>query len=114
MAQLSTLGGYTIMKRYIIILAMLTVVSSIAFAARWLCDPKVAPPIALPDAYRLATTALGSATNQFHCTAATFVGEQCAPGSWKFEFYSTNGTLKTVYACPDSSTRVYDGSPPIY
>jgi hypothetical protein len=102
------------MKRSIIVFSILTIVCSVAFAARWMVDQKQAPPITLPDAYRLATIALGSATNQFHCTAARFVGEQCAPGSWKFEFYSTNGTLKTVYACADSSTRVYDGSPPIY
>ena len=113
-AQLSTLGGYTIMKRYIIILAMLTVVSSIAFAAQWLVDQKIAPPIALPDAYRLATTSLGSATNQFHCTAAEFVGEYCAPGSWRFSFYSTNGALKTVWTCPDGSTHSQDGPVSIY
>jgi hypothetical protein len=97
------------MTRYIIVFTALTIVCSVAFAARWMIDPKQAPPITLPDAYRLATTALGSATNQFHCINARFVGEECAPGSWKFDFYNTNGALKTVYACPDCSTRVYDG-----
>ena len=102
------------MKRSLIVYSILTIVCSVAFAARWVIDQKQAPPINLPDAYRLATAALGSATNQFHCTAAKFVGEECDPGSWRFDFYNTNGALKTVDACPDNSTRVYDGSPPIY
>jgi len=103
------------MKHSIIIaaVALTCSIGSIAFAASWWIDQKRAPRIALPDAYRLATTALGSATNEFHCTRAEFVGEECAPGSWRFDFYSTNGTPKFVFACPDGSTRVYDNSLPL-
>ena len=100
------------MKRIIIIFTVLVAVCGIAFAAAWTVDPKQAPPIALPDAYRLAASALGSATNEFHCTRAEFVGEECAPGSWRFDFYSTNGASKFVFACPDGSAHVYDNLPP--
>ena len=98
------------MKRYIIIFAVLTILSSIAFAALWSVDPKAAPPIALPDAYRVAATALGSATNEFHCTEAKVIGAWCGPSSWMFMFYSTNGTCKAVFACPDGSVHFQDGN----
>jgi hypothetical protein len=111
-AQLFSLGGFTIMKHSIIIFSVLSIICSVAIAAAWVADPKQAPPISLPDAYRAATTALGSATNQFHCTAAQFVGEECVPGSWRFDFYNTNGVPKWVYVCPDSSTHIYDNLPP--
>ena len=98
------------MRRILIILTVLTMVSSIAFAAMWLIDKKQAPPVALPDAYRAAATALGSATNEYHCMSAAFMGSYCQPGAWFFHFSSTNGTEKTVIACPDGSVRVQDGS----
>ena len=100
------------MKRFLIVISILTVVCSVAVAARWMVDQKQAPPISLADAYRLATVALGSVTNQFHCTAAQFVGEECAPGSWRFDFHNTNGALNLVYVCPDGSTHIYDNLPP--
>jgi hypothetical protein len=93
------------MKRSIIIFSMLTIVSSVAFAAIWFNDPKIAPTVPLPEAYRQAMTALGSATNTFHCTEAQWQ----RPGWWRFSFYNTNGVLKTVDA-----DRVCDGLPPVY
>jgi hypothetical protein len=95
------------MKHSIIIFAMLTIVSSVAFATLWLFDPKTAPTIPLPNAYGRAMTALGSATNEFHCTDAKFN----TPGTWFFSFYSTNGALKTVEVSTNSS-KVVDGVPP--
>ena len=99
------LDGYTHMKHSAIIIIVLTIVSSIAFAAIWFNAPKEVPTISLPDAYRQAMTALGSATNTFHCTTAQWE----KPGYWEFSFYNTNGDLKTVDA-----NRVFDGRPPVY
>ena len=98
------------MKRSIIIFAILIVASSVVFAALWKVDNKQAPPISLPDAYQIAATALGSATNEFHCTSAEFIGSYCAPGSWMFRFYNTNGSCKAVFACPDGSVHFQDGN----
>jgi hypothetical protein len=93
------------MKHSTIIIAVLTIVASVAFAATWFNDPKVAPTVPLPDAYRQAMIALGSATNTFHCTEAQWQ----RPGWWRFSFYNTNGVLKTVDA-----DRVFDGQPPVF
>jgi hypothetical protein len=95
------------MKHFIIIIVTLTIVSSVAFAAVWFNDPKIAPTIPLSDAYRQAMIALGSDTNTFHCTAAQFE----APGFWSFRFYNTDGILKTVWAYTDHA-QVIDGEPP--
>ena len=94
-----------IMKRLIIPLLALGITSSLVFAATWFNDPKEVPSIKLPDAYSQAMTALGSDTNLFHCTAAQWQ----KPGFWRFNFYNTNGVLKTVDA-----NRVYPGYPPVY
>jgi hypothetical protein len=93
------------MKRLIIVVLTLGITSSLVFAAVWFNDPKEVPTISLPDAYRQAITALGSATNTFHCMTAQWE----RPGFWEFSFYNTNGVLKTVDA-----NRVFDGHPPVY
>jgi hypothetical protein len=47
------------------------------------------PGLSLPAGYELAVTALGSATNQFHCVGASITTDFGAP-RWSFTFYSTN------------------------
>jgi hypothetical protein len=101
------------MKRIFAMIAVWTIISEVVLASGWVLDPKIAPTVGLPDAYQLAVTTLGPATNQFHCTAAEFVGTYRPPGSWMFSFYNTNGALKTVLAYPDGKTHVYDG-PPVF
>ena len=93
------------MKHSIIVIAMFAIACCVVFAANPLADPKVAPMILLPDAYRQAMTALGSATNTFHCTKA----EWQSLGFWEFSFYNTNGGLKTV-----DGDRVIDGERPVF
>ncbi len=90
------------MKHSIIIFAVLTIVSSVAFATLWCFDPKMPPTIPLADAYGRAMTALGSATNEFHCSDAKF----SIPGTWFFDFYNTNGAQKTVEVSTNSSSVV--------
>jgi hypothetical protein len=100
------------MKNSIIIIAILGIVSSVAFARLVGFDPKMtgnATP--LPDAYGHAITALGFATNEFHCTAASFETTVVPPGGvWYFSFYNTNGALKTVEVSTNSA-KVTDGKP---
>jgi hypothetical protein len=81
------------MKHTTIIIAALTIATSVVFAHLLGADPKVVPIIPLPDAYRQAMSTLGSATNDFHCTTARYFTEG---EFWSFGFYNTNGTLKTV------------------
>jgi len=52
-------------------------------------DNSKPPTLSLPAAYNLAIAAIGSATNQFHCTSASITTDFYAP-AWSFNFYSTN------------------------
>jgi hypothetical protein len=54
-------------------------------------DPRTPPPLALPDAYRLAMVRIGAATNRFHCVAASCL-EMTNSGftGWTFWFSNTN------------------------
>src|ERR1039457_7016623 len=78
------------MKTRYILLGLL-VVSTAVFASLigppW--DNTKPPTLPLPAAYQLAVTALGSATNQFHCVSASINTEFSSPG-WYFTFCSTN------------------------
>lgn len=76
------------MKIRYILLALL-VVSAAAFSMGPLYDDSKPPTLALPAAYQLAATALGSATNQFHCVSASITLNFGAP-RWAFIFCSTN------------------------
>jgi hypothetical protein len=52
-------------------------------------DNSKPPTLSLPAAYQLAVSALGSATNRFHCVSANITTDFDAP-RWSFTFYSTN------------------------
>jgi hypothetical protein len=60
-------------------------------------DPKVVPPVSLPNAYAAALTRVGAATNRFHCVRATCVEKTLIgnPG-WIFYFSNTNGEMARV------------------
>jgi hypothetical protein len=101
------------MKHSIVIIAMLGIVSSVAFASLEVTDPKAAANATpLPEAYGHAMTALGSATNELHCTSAHLVTPVEIPsGIWYFDFCSTNGAVKIVEVFTESSkwnTKVTD------
>jgi len=68
-----------------------------ANAFTWASPLADAPPISITNAYRLATEAVGSATNLFHCTRTngnlSFLNE----GEWLFVFTNTNRHYKAVY-----------------
>ena len=59
-----------------------------------LWDETKPPTISLPDAYQLAITKLGQATNQFHCVRAGIYTNSNPQGVWDFAFYSTNASVK--------------------
>jgi hypothetical protein len=54
------------------------------------------PSLPLPVAYEDAMTALGSATNQFHCISASVATSFSPGGEWFFTFYSTNSRPRWV------------------
>jgi hypothetical protein len=54
------------------------------------------PSLSLPLAYEKAVTALGAATNQFHCISANVTTDFGPDGEWRFTFYSTNSRPKWV------------------
>ena len=96
----------TALKTLLIVVLALGVTCGVVFAESWLYDARVIPPITLPEAYSRAMTALGSATNSYHCMNAQFLTS--TPCGWSFRFYTTNGALRSV----DVSTNkcvVYDG-----
>jgi hypothetical protein len=54
-------------------------------------DPKFPPPLALPDAYALAVSHMGSSTNSFHCvTASALERTNSGWAGWTFLFSNTN------------------------
>ena len=71
----------------LILLALTTVVFASAILPPY--DNSKPPALSLPAAYHLAVTALGSATNQFHCVRASITTDFGAP-RWSFTFYNTN------------------------
>jgi len=77
--------------RYIVLglAALTTTVFASLIGPPW--DNTKAPSLSMPAAYQLAVTALGSATNEFHCVGASINTEFSSPG-WYFTFYSTNAT----------------------
>jgi hypothetical protein len=75
------------MKRSLIVLCILIVAGSIAYAFSTIIDHKKIPPMALPDAYRIAMTALGPATNEFHCSGAFFSLNPSQKDEWHFDFF---------------------------
>jgi hypothetical protein len=99
------------MKRLLTILCVLIVAVGIAYALSPIFDHKKIPPMALPDAYRIAMIALGSATNQFHCSGASFQLNPPQKDQWEFYFFNTNGIPKTILVCGDGSSRVYNDAP---
>ena len=60
-------------------------------------DPRKPLPLAMPDAYALATDHIGAATNRFHCVSATCleVGNQRTTG-WSFAFLNADGQQADV------------------
>jgi hypothetical protein len=66
------------------------------------------PSLPLPDAYERATTALGAATNQFHCISASVATSFSPDGEWFFTFYSTNSRPKWVTVEFNGKTHVED------
>jgi len=90
-AQLFSLGvAPHFMKMRYILLGLLVVATAVFARAVRLWDNTKPPTLPLPVAYQLAVTALGQATNQFHCVSA---GVTTDPGpGWDFTFYSTNAS----------------------
>ena len=108
-AQLFSLGvAPHFMKARHILLGLL-VVSTAVFAT--IIGPpydKSKPPtLALPAAYQLAISALGSATNQFHCVSATISQEISAP-AWYFTFCSTNTPTKQRWIVVEFGGKVFE------
>ena len=60
-------------------------------------DLKKPPPVSLVEAYHLATTHLGEATNRVYCVGATCSGEETGwSAGWVFEFSNTSGQHAVV------------------
>lgn len=65
------------------------------------------PSLSLPAAYGLATTALGSATNELHCVSATTDRYYSDEGEWFFSFCGTNKPLTFRYVSVEFSGKVH-------
>jgi hypothetical protein len=69
-------------------------------------DDSRAPTLSLPDAYQLAVTALGSATNSFHCINAHISTDFGAPG-WQFRFCSTNKPAASKFVTVEFTREIH-------
>jgi len=89
------------MKHFILAFAVLIIAGSFALFASlvqpW--DNAKPPTLSLPAAYEVATTALGSATNEFHCISASIYSDAVVSphGGWLFTFCSTNTPPTSKY-----------------
>lgn len=83
------------MKRKIILTVIVAGIAMILTASIVLpaYDKSKPPGLALPAAYNLAITALGSDTNLFHCVSAEITTWFSPQGEWYFKFYSTNSNM---------------------
>lgn len=72
-------------------------------------NKSIAPSLSLPVAYEAAITALGPATNQFHCISANITTQFRAEGEWYFGFYSTNSTVRPKFIAVEfNGTVIFD------
>jgi hypothetical protein len=104
------------MKRLILVFALLGLATGIALAFNAPWPDEKSPPIALPEAYGMATQALGTYTNTFHCVSAGVGYSQSSDGEWLFTFCATNHDRKYVFVFLDKKTKpkIYDGVlPPV-
>jgi hypothetical protein len=72
-------------------------------------DNSKPPSLSLPAAYEVATAALASATNQFHCiSAAIYTDAIVSPhGGWLFTFSSTNKPPTSKYVTVEFSGKFH-------
>jgi hypothetical protein len=96
------------MKTRYILLGLLMVSTAVLATIIGLPYDKSKPPtLALPAAYQFAVSALGSATNQFHCISATVSQEISAP-AWYFTFCSTNTPPKQRWIVVEFGGNVFE------
>ena len=72
-------------------------------------DSSKPPKLPLPVAYRFATAALGSATNQYYCVEAHITTDFGAP-CWSFTFGSTNRPEKVMTVDWEGQAQEDDGT----
>jgi len=87
-----------------ITLFVLLVCTGILFARNIAYNHSKPPRLPLGQAYDVALTTLGQATNDFHCVAASVAISFSPDGEWFFTFSSTNGTEKYVTVFFDGKT----------
>lgn len=78
-------------------LAVIFITTALVYASFIVPYNNAKPPnLSLPKAYESALTALGAATNEFHCLSASVETVSSPDGEWLFTFYSTNSKPKFV------------------
>ena len=99
------------MKRFIIVVVVLGLATSAAFAFRIAWSLTKRPPISLPAACAQASLALGTATNEFYCVGATTLISRSQDGEWLLTYSSTNGVIRHVFVFMDGKTKpqIVDG-----
>jgi hypothetical protein len=94
------------MKTRYVLLSLITA-STILFATPIVpYDISKPPSLSLPAGYELALTALGSATNQFHCISANVSTDFGSPG-WFFTFYSTNTPPRNKFVTVEFGGKIH-------
>jgi hypothetical protein len=102
------------MKKLIISFVGLTLIAGVTMAFNVPWNHSERPPIPLPEAYSMATKALGTSATRFYCVSAGVGKSQSYDGEWLFSFCATNGDYKFVFIFLDKQTKpkVYDRLPP--
>jgi hypothetical protein len=93
------------MKRLIISIVGLGLATGVVLAFNVPWAEEEAPPVPLPEAYAMATQALGKSTNIFYCVSAGVGKSRSYDGEWLFKFCTTNRDYKYVFVFLDRKTK---------
>ena len=81
--------------------------TTVLLATEFITYDKAKPPsLSMPAGYELATSALGAATNQFHCISASISTDFGKP-AWFFTFYSTTTPPKPKWVTVEFGGKVH-------
>lgn len=104
----SSIASRFMKTRYVVLVSI--VFATVLFAASVVPYDNAKPPnLSLPAAYEIATTALGVATNRFHCISAVIHNDAIVSpqGGWLFTFCSTNKPPVSKYVTVEFSGKFH-------
>jgi len=97
------------MKTRYILLGLVALATTVLASIVMPYDTSKPPSLTIPAGYELAVSALGTATNQFHCISASIYTDAVVSpqGGWLFTFRSTNAPPKSKFVTVEFGGKVH-------